>query len=355
MASTSRTRITQVDREALAFISRFPGADTRSVAQVLLTQASNLPNETPSGKHPTVSAVTKRLTKLENLSCVQSWRNPASGITHWGILENGIDALTLFGQAPALYKGISGKRGSALMHSRDTAHVAALMLHGEYADERVNAAVGSITLERFIPDALMQSSVTTLRKHDPNFSLYLHNESVLAEATPVHLSDPMFWITQPELLVFSAPANGNTEHLSHRPDLVVLGDKHRVAIEVEINVKPISAYEDIMRLYVHNLMDFKNANERVARPIDRLIYLCANKNIKNAVTKAANSVHAELISGGFLIVADLADADGKPLTRDYTVPAAPKITTAPKLTPTNTGVPVVNRPAQNPFAPPPVQ
>lgn len=352
MASLSRTRITEVDREALAFISRFPGADTKSVAQALLTQASNLPNKKPSGKHPTNSAVTKRLTKLEGLSCVQSWRNPASGITHWGILENGIDALTLFGQAPALYKGISGKRGSSLMHSRDTAHVATLMLHGEYADERVNAAVGSITLEAFIPDALMQSSVTTLRKHDSGFSLFLHNKSVLAEATPVHLDDPMFWVTQPELLVFSAPANGNTEHLSHRPDLVVLGDKHRVAIEVEINVKPISAYEDIMRLYVHNLTEFMNADKRPVRPIECLIYLCANQNIKNAVAKAANSVHPDLLKEGLVIIADLADADGKPLTRDYTVPAAPKFTTAPKLTPTNSGVPTVNRPAQNPFAPP---
>lgn len=352
MASLSRTRITEVDREALAFISRFPGADTKSVAQALLTQASNLPNKKPSGKHPTNSAVTKRLTKLEGFSCVQSWRNPASGITHWGILENGIDALTLFGQAPALYKGISGKRGSSLMHSRDTAHVAALMLHGEYADERVNAAVGSITLEQFIPDALMQSSVTTLRKQEPNFSLFLHTQQVLAEAPETHLSDLMFWVTQPELLVFSAPAGANTEHLSHRPDLVVLGDKHRVAIEVEINVKPISAYEDIMRLYVNNLTRFTSATKHPVRPIECLIYLCANQHIKNAVAKAANSVHPDLLKEGLVIIADLADADGKPLTRDYTVPAAPKFTTAPKLTPTNSGVPSVNRPAQNPFAPP---
>lgn len=353
MANLSRTRITEVDREALAFISRFPGADTQSVAQVLLTQASNLPNETPSGKHPTVSAVTKRLTKLERLGCVQSWRNPASGITHWGILENGIDALTLFGQAPTLYKGISGKRGSALMHSRDTAHVAALLLHGEYADERVNAAVGSITIEQFIPDALMQSSVTTLRKHEPNFSLFLHTKQVLAEASSAHLQDPMFWITQPELLVFSAPADGNTEHLSHRPDLAVLGN-HRVAIEVEINVKPISAYEDIMRLYVSNLTRFDSASKRPVRPIECLIYLCANQNIKNAVTKAANSVHPDLIKEGLVIVADLVDADGEPLTRDYTVPAAPRVVTPPKV-PAAEGVPVAKKPAQNPFAPPPVQ
>lgn len=237
------------------------------------------------------------------------------------------------------------------MHSRDTAHVAALLLHGEYADERVNEAVGAITIDSFIPDALMQSSVTTLRKHDPNFSLYLHTQQVLAEAPETHLSDPMFWVTQPELLVFSAPAGANTEHLSHRPDLVVLGDNHRVAIEVEINVKPISSYEDIMRLYVNNLTRFASAAKRPVRPIECLIYLCANQNIKNAVTKAANSVHPDLLKEGLVIIADLADANGEPLTRDYTVPAAPKMNTAPKV-PSPTGVPTVNRPAQNPFAPP---
>lgn len=354
MPTTARTRITEIDLEAMAFVARFPGADTKALSQVLLTQASNLPNKKPAGKHPTNSAITKRLTKLENIGCVQSWRNPASGITHWGILETGIDALSIFGQAPALYKGINGKRGSALVHSRNIAYVAALLLHGEYADARVNETVGSVTLDRFIPDALMQSSVTTLRKHNPNSSLYLHNKQVLAEAPSNHLEDPMFWITQPELLVFSAPADANTEHLSHRPDLVVLGDKQRVAIEVELNVKPISAYEDIMRLYVHNLLSFEDANEQTVQPVEHLIYLCANQSIKNAVIKAANSVHAELIPDGFLIVADLTDADGKPLTHDYTVPAAPRVMTAPTVS-APTGVPTVQRPAQNPFAPPPVQ
>lgn len=354
MTSLSRTRITEVDLEALGFIARFPGADTRSVAQMLLTQPSTLPIKAPIGKHPTNSAVTKRLNKLERLGCVQSWRNPVSGITHWGILDTGIDALSIFGQAPALHKGISGKRGSALMHSRDTAHVAALLLHGEYADERVNEAVGAITIDSFIPDALMQSSVTTLRKHDPNFSLFLHTQQVLKEAPETHLSDPMFWVTQPELLVFSAPAGGNTEHLSHRPDLVVLGDNQRVAIEVEINVKPISAYEDVMRLYVSNLTEFFGANEQAVRPIETLIYLCANRNIKNAVTKAATSVHPDLIPEGLVIIADLADANGVPLNRDYTVPAAPRVVTPPKA-PAAEGVPVAKKPAQNPFAPPPVQ
>lgn len=331
MATTSRARITETDRAALAFIARFPGADTESVAQALTVQASNFKAKAPQGKHPTTSAVTKRLTKLENLYCVQSWRNPASGITHWGILEGGMDALTIFGQAPTLYKGISGKRGPALMHGRDTAQVAAQLLHAEYADDRITALLPHVTLDGFVPDALMQSSVTTLRKHQgTDFSLFQHTKDTLASATKAHLSDPMYWITQPELLVFSAPASGDTEHLSHRPDLVVLTERVRVAFEIECNVKPITAYEDIMRLYIHNLGMFTDADGNAAQPIQKLVYLCSNQNIKNAVTKAAQNVYGDLLTRGFLIVADLTNAAGEPLIRDLTVPAAPRPSRAPE-------------------------
>lgn len=102
--------ITATDREAMAFIARFPGADTEAVAQALTAQASNL-TEGKAAKHPTTSVVSRRLAKLERMSCIQSWRNPAARVTHWGIAEGGMDTLAIFGQAPTQQRGINGKRG----------------------------------------------------------------------------------------------------------------------------------------------------------------------------------------------------------------------------------------------------
>ena len=110
--------ITAADREAMAFVSRFPGADTEAVAQALTTKHSNL-HIGKAVTHPTPAVVARRLAKLERLECVQSWRNPAARVTHWGIVEGGMDTLAIFGQAPTQQRGISGKRGLSLMHGRD--------------------------------------------------------------------------------------------------------------------------------------------------------------------------------------------------------------------------------------------
>lgn len=155
--------ITATDREAMAFIARFPGADTEAVAQALTAQASNLTNG-KAAKHPTTSVVSRRLAKLERMACIQSWRNPAARVTHWGIAEGGMDTLAIFGQAPTQQRGINGKRGLSLMHGRDIAHVAAQLMHREYVDEEIrNIIPEPVPVEHFVTDASMQSAMTTLR------------------------------------------------------------------------------------------------------------------------------------------------------------------------------------------------
>lgn len=320
-------RITSTDRDALAFISRFPGADTEAVAAALTTQPSNL-TKGKAATHPTVNVVSRRLAKLERMSCVQSWRNPAARVTHWGILEGGMDALAIFGQAPTQERGISGKRGLSLMHGRDVAHVAAQLMHREYVDKGVRGVISEpVPVENFVTDASMQSAMTTLRKSSAggDWSLYSYARKAFSSTDPEEFSDPEFWQINPELLTFTAPASLSTKWATHRPDLVVCTPEgYRVALEIERNGKTKADYVDILRLYAHTLTAYTAADGTPVEPVSGLIYLCATDSIKKAVLTAASQVPG---LENRLHVTDLTDAEGQLLRYGDIVPSAP---TAPR-------------------------
>lgn len=325
----TRETITETDRKALAFIAHFPGADTECVTQALVANQSvfDTPNKATGTIHPTKSVVARRLTKLARLGAIQSWRSPAANVTHHGILDAGFDALEMFGEAPIAERGISRKTGTSLMHCRDIAAVAAQLMHGEYANPEVTKKVGApLPLNAFITDQSMHSAVSAYRKQDEGFNLYLHISNTLAGATSEELADPDFWATQPELLVLTASSDIDTKHRTHRPDMVVISKRgNRRAIEIERSAKPVSAYIDTFRLFRETLLGYEStgSNKPVA-PVHTMIWLCANKTIKNAVKKAADAVDTKLITNGWVIIADLTNADGTPLVYGDTVPTAPR-------------------------------
>lgn len=325
----TRETITETDRKALAFIAHFPGADTECVTQALVANQSvfDTPNKATGTIHPTKSVVARRLTKLARLGAIQSWRSPASQVTHHGILDAGYDALEMYGEAPIAERGISQKTGTALMHCRDIAAVAAQLMHSEYADPEVTKKMGTpLPLEAFVTDQSMNSAVTTYRKLDEGFSLYQHITDTLASATEEEIADRDFWTTQPELMVLTAPASIDTKHRTHRPDMVVITNKgNRRAIEIERSAKPVSAYIDVFRLFRNTIKGYHSeAVGKPVAPIHTMVWLCTSKTIKNALTKAANAVDPKLISGGWVIIADLTNADGTPLTYGSAVPTAPR-------------------------------
>lgn len=325
----TQERITATDRQALAFIARFPGADTDCVAQALVANQSRFdsPDKGTSSIHPTKNVVGRRLAKLARLGAIQSWRAPAAQVTHHGILDAGFDVLEMFGEAPVLERGITHKSGTALMHCRDIAAVAAQLMHAEYADPRVTEIMGGeVPLEAFITDQSMNSALSTRRKQDAGFSLYQHITDTLATATEEELVDPWFWLTQPELVVLTAPASTETKHRTHRPDMVVLTDSNkRIAVEIERSAKSINTYTDTLRLFRKTLIGYESegADKRVA-PVHGMVWLCASQTIKSALKKAAEAVDPKLISGGWVIIADLTNADGTPLVYGDTVPVTPR-------------------------------
>lgn len=325
----TRETITETDRKALAFIAHFPGADTECVTQALVANQSvfDTPNKATGTIHPTKSVVARRLAKLARLGAIQSWRSPAAHVTHHGILDAGFDALEMFGEAPIAERGISRKTGTSLMHCRDIAAVAAQLMHGEYANPEVTKRIGApLPLDAFITDQSMNSAVSKYRTADEGFILHQHITNTLAGATSEELADPYFWATQPELMVLTAPATVDTKHRTHRPDMVVIANNgYRRAIEIERSAKPVSDYIDVFRLFRNTIGGYQSAgsDKRVA-PVHTMIWLCANKTIKNALTKAANTVDTKLISSGRVIIADLTNADGTPLVYGDTVPTAPR-------------------------------
>lgn len=321
--------ITAADREAMAFVSRFPGADTEAVAQALTTKHSNL-HKGKAVTHPTPAVVARRLAKLERLECVQSWRNPAARVTHWGIVEGGMDTLAIFGQAPTQQRGISGKRGLSLMHGRDIAHVAAQLMHREYVDEEIkNIIPEHVPVERFVTDASMQSAMTTLRKGATanDWSLYTYAKKTFSTTTDEELNDPEFWQINPELLTFTAPASLNTKWGTHRPDLVVSTSQgYRIAFEIERNPKTTADYVDILRLFAHTVNAYTSADGTPVEPVSGLVYLCATESIKKAITKAAMQVPG---LEERLHITDLTDSKGQLLRYGDIVPSAPAMPKPP--------------------------
>lgn len=330
MSKTQTTHtITPTDREALGFLARFHGADTATVTQALLAKPSRFDNDgIERSIHPTQGVVNRRMLRLEQAGAIQAWRSPAAGITHYGILEGGKDALKMFNQAPPYEpRSIANKTGTSLMHDRDIANVAAQFMHGEYVDPEVTNLIGDeVPLEAFITDTQMHSAVYKYRKESNGASLYQHITNTLARATTEQVSTPDFWVMHPELLVLTAPADVQThEARTHRPDMVLLTESgKRVAVEVERNIKPLTKYVDTMRLFTSTLRGYqiKGSTDRVA-PVQRLVWLCADNGIKNAIKKAANAVDPSLISQGLVIIADLTRADGTPssMRKQYPHPA----------------------------------
>ena len=344
--------ITATDREALAFVSRFPGADTEAVSQALTAQASNL-TKGKAAKHPTPNVVARRLAKLERMGCVQSWRNPAARVTHWGILEGGMDALAIYGEAPTQERGISGKRGLSLMHGRDIAHVAAQLMHHEYKSAAVSGLIKEpVPVENFVTDASMQSAMTTLRKTATggDWSLYKYAQKTLSTTDREELADPEFWQVNPELLTFTAPASLDTKWGTHRPDLVVcVPEGFRVAFEIERNPKTTADYVDILRLFAHTLTAYTAADGQRVEPVFALYYLCATESIKKAISKAADQVPS--IKKRLRII-NLTDAQGQLLRYGDVVPSAPKAQKPPVVSgaPKAPEAPTTASPVQAPGA-----
>ena len=358
----SQERITPTDRDALAFVARFPGADTESVAQALVANPSRFDNDGVTRSiHPTENVVSRRMAKLDRLGCIQSWRSPAAQITHYGIIEGGMDALKMFGQAPATKRGIAKKSGLALMHGRDIANIAAQFMYGEYVDPKVTALIGdNITVDSFVTDSSIHSSISALyqeaKELGQDFQLHDYAQAVFSTSTKDDLADPLFWHSQPELLVLAAPEGTGTKYLTHRPDLVILTESgKRVAVEVERNFKTLADYVDVMVLLEKTLTTYKDSQGELLAPIHNLVWLCATPQIKNALKKAANAVSPILIDSGFVVIADLTRADGTPLTYGEIVPAPSRRSTRPKAPATNTNrppaEPTPSQPVTRPVAP----
>ena len=358
----SQERITPTDRDALAFVARFPGADTESVAQALVANPSRFDNDGVTRSiHPTENVVSRRMAKLDRLGCIQSWRSPAAQITHYGIIEGGMDALKMFGQAPATKRGIAKKSGLALMHGRDIANIATQFMYGEYVDPKVTALIGdNITVDSFVTDSSIHSAISALyqeaKELGQDFQLHEYAQAVFSTATKDDLADPLFWHSQPELLVLAAPEGTGTKYLTHRPDLVVLTESgKRVAVEVERNFKTLADYIDVMVLLEKTLTTYKDSQGELLAPIHNLVWLCATPQIKNALKKAANAVDPILIDSGFVVIADLTRADGTPLTYGEIVPAPSRRSTRPKAPATNTNrppaEPTPSQPVTRPVAP----
>lgn len=83
---------------------------------------------------------------------------------------------------------------------------------------------------------------------------------------------------------------------------------------------------DILRLFAHTVNAYTAADGTPVEPVSGLVYLCATKSIKKAITKAAKQVPG---LEERLHITDLTDAQGQLLRYGDVVPSAPAMPKPP--------------------------
>jgi hypothetical protein len=337
----TRARITQRDAIYLAFLAKFPAAD----AEALSYLAYRGDNPWVGGDElPTPSGITRKMTKLTQLGAVSRYRNPLSGVSHYGLTPLGHEAVTFYGYDIPTWRGIKGLSISRLEHYRNIALVAAQLVSPTAPLASELRLPGALPLELLVSENEMRSAYDTIArqlaslreegKAGATYAAYRYRtaEKLLAEADAGDVEHAEIVARHPELLTIATPAtkNPDTHKPIHQNDLAIrLDDMARSAkqprttnilVEVEIAMKKPEAYEQVMRTL--------RAEFSAGIAYQRAVYFCGTPAIAKRVRDADRNAGTGLIDKRRLLVLPITGRTPHPArqTERVTVPQEPAAT-----------------------------
>lgn len=345
-----RERITETDAIYLGFLAHFPGADTEALSY--LTTAQENPFGAEVGKLTSPLSVLRRMQKLQRMGAIQRYTNPITGMSHYGILDLGIEAASIYGYDTAHARGIDGLSLARLNHYQKIALVAA-----QFASP-VGVFRDSLGIEPVAIDQLV--SENTMRAHyeyvhqmvksqrangagDGEFSTQrLNTLKKASEQVQKGELDPSQMLTMFPMLWTVANSRAEVESRRvkalHQPDLAIRLDDHsrtnaspkaqNLLVEVELSAKTPADYEAILKTLHKEL--------KLNAVYKRAIYFVGSKAISNAIERADRAAESNLIGSGRLMILPITGRDGKKRGKEtsrvskpkqqepVTVPAPPK-------------------------------
>lgn len=319
----SRARITERDATYLAFLSKFPAADAEAMSY-LNTKAAN-PFGIEEGGLTEPSGIEKRLQKLIKLGAASKFRNPVSGINHYGATAFGNEAATFYGHTNHHWRSIDGLSISRLEHYRNIALIAAQFTSpiNYFADIfNLNAVPFEYIISENETRGAYENINNLLKKQHTedattDFGAYRNTliRKINDDVREGRLEPEDIVISYPQLLTI---ANEKEAHATrkpiHQPDLSIILDPGRrtrtnpkaqnILVEVELSLKTQDEYERILTTIDHEL--------KQGSAYGRAIYFTNNTTIKQTIKRADTNAGTNLIQRNRMMILPIKGRDDNP-------------------------------------------
>lgn len=320
---TPRARVTEIDARWLAFIGRFPCADTEAISMLNNAQASQFSDGTALTSPATAE---RRLDKLRKLGVVERFRQPTSGAHCYGLTGLGFSAARDFGYNMDHGRGINQIGYPRVTHYRMVAHVAAQFASpsGVFAQ---SLGIEPVDLDQLVSEHAMRAAYSPIkdemnaaRKAGLAGDFGKWREEKLTKAAGMATANYLPWSelveAHPILLNVCHPQQeGEAPAKVTHPDLAVNLDQNRsdrtaanLLIEVELSKKSWEDYDKKL----------ETLSRELRRPYvyHRAIYFGIGSQAENLMRKVDEVGKYGLFENGRLLFFPLTHRDGSPITQN---------------------------------------
>lgn len=310
----TRARITERDSLYLGFLAKFPAADAEGLSY-LAVKAQN-PFGIEAGELTEPSGIDKRMAKLVKMGAATKFRNPISGVNHYGVTAMGNEAAKFYNYDCLNWKGIEGLSISRLEHYRNIALIAAQFLSPSNHFAKV-FGLHAVKFEQVICENEMRlayENINYLLKKQRELGEGSSDFGTYRKELRTKIDDEIErGIIDYDTVVTSYPqllTLGNEKNLNAnlkpilQPDLAIVLDHGRrtatspkaknLLIEVELSLKVQADYEKILLTIEREIKE--------GAAYGRAIYFVGNTTIASAVKRADKSSGADLIAKKLLMI-----------------------------------------------------
>lgn len=315
----SKERITEIDIAYLYFAGKYPGATAEALSLIRTTEPNRF---TPGGELPQIRSLEQRLFKLVRLNSLQRYRNPLTGITHYGITEYGVQLLEASG-LKTTYRKLEGLSLERVQHYYLIAQIAAQFASPiNYFDGKIPGAT-PIPLDRIISENEMRAAYEkvnqTLKENKTkgegviDFSDWrkLTHQELDRKIQQGLLQPGEKHTLEPALFTIATPKDNTTgaKHI-HQPDIAIHLDHGQQTasnwlIEIELTQKSNEGYKRILHTFANEL--------RERQTYERVIYFTPKLGIKNRLQQIDNYEQLGLFASKRLQVLPIEHRDGTPI------------------------------------------